>query len=539
MPLLACFRMSRTGAQALSARAKKDDGLMFYCRTCVAPITSNRLRRFLSLPSSDWYEVAESWFCGACCGGGDKAMTMAMQLRSRLAPTPGICLVGRRACVLHMDDVVEQLADNAMDGLMENQEQEGHATHEHHCKIENRAAYSKFACQGAVGERGLLVVPSLSASKSRGAPTEAGEEQEAGLVVLRGQALCSEGSRTDPYSCNEIETGCMDGKNASQVDVQKEELSHVCGGRLLGDEGAGECTRLDGFALTCEGVDKTNDSTSTRPRVDNASTTLNGSEFSRDGVDEIRKWGCHGECCVAEEVENVSPIHVESQAVDDTGSVEALHDDGADDGCASCTEKHKAGSCRLRSDIEGGTECEEGGSPLSDDLGNWWRESGHVCRVVRCWGCHKVIGTYSHKKGPKGLEVLKHRVTTEVESRGDRCVFRWHTLESIFAAEAAAMSAEHGCYRFAVWAFPENGKKQFVILQIVVLNAEAWISTGKSAEPETTKELSLCTEDNKEACELVPVMKLMYRDCLNLADDERSWSGRRSPELGEVAELWE
>jgi hypothetical protein len=39
------------------------------CRNCSAVVTEP-MRQAYMLPSPGWRELAEEWFCGACCGNG-------------------------------------------------------------------------------------------------------------------------------------------------------------------------------------------------------------------------------------------------------------------------------------------------------------------------------------------------------------------------------------------------------------------------------------------------------------------------------------
>ena len=67
-------------------------------------------RKVLELPDASWHELAEQWFCGGCCGGGDKALTLVQNMQAQLTLTHGKALLGPLSMVIHPWELVGEQA---------------------------------------------------------------------------------------------------------------------------------------------------------------------------------------------------------------------------------------------------------------------------------------------------------------------------------------------------------------------------------------------------------------------------------------------
>eukprot|EP00850_Spirogloea_muscicola_P001239 SM000004S15109 [mRNA] locus=s4:1230249:1232846:- [translate_table: standard] len=96
-------------AEAVARGLLAQDRVSFFCKQCKQPILEAPIRKCVELPSAEWMELADNWYCGGCCGRGARAHAQVQHARARFVPSQGTCLIGRTSCLIHVNDLSSKL----------------------------------------------------------------------------------------------------------------------------------------------------------------------------------------------------------------------------------------------------------------------------------------------------------------------------------------------------------------------------------------------------------------------------------------------
>ncbi|KAF6144203.1 hypothetical protein GIB67_004876 [Kingdonia uniflora] len=132
----------------------------------------------------------------------------------------------------------------------------------------------------------------------------------------------------------------------------------------------------------------------------------------------------------------------------------------------------------------------------------------------RCTQCSSVVGAYPSATATGdlapidgGVRLFKCYTSTGVPTSGPGNIFRNYTLQRMFINRLMESANDELSFRTVV----KDLKTRSPMLQIVLLNSDAWSCTGYCIERRDNEELVL-------KIKLHPVVKVLFSDCTNATD---------------------
>ncbi|KAF9619201.1 hypothetical protein IFM89_005755, partial [Coptis chinensis] len=188
------------------------------------------------------------------------------------------------------------------------------------------------------------------------------------------------------------------------------------------------------------------------------------------------------------------------------------HDNGG------CSHDHVSMSSKDREVTECNNPLRNQKSLLNVSLGNGFilRNSNLSSEVhwidLRCPQCSSVLGAYPsvdgvHAPADGGVRLFKCYTSTGLPVGGSDDIFRKHTLNRVFVNQLMETAHDELSFRTVV----RDLRTRTLMLQIVLLNANAWSSTGYCLGLEDT--VRPVTK-----MDLHPVVKVLFSDCSNATE---------------------
>lgn len=435
----------------------------FYCRNCSARLTKEPLRSFEELPSVNWRDIADNWFGTCCCSFGGVSEALVSNFEKFSSVSKETCFIGSTSITVHVDELASNaIIESGRTFIPDNDEDIGLTVkrtellqintsirdYPTKCNMKDDIL---FQSKEHLSREKWECLPSYHVMKSVGNLHDDGGNSVAKL------------EKKENYKSNHVHvSGSLLGL------TRTENANPICGQELK----TMACAKENGMGIPAS------DFSGLSPIETSLSGSFADPTFQPLEMQFLRI------PTPGDPIQN----YEEDYLTADSGLLPSSHETfssyGIKNALHCCGNNHSENASLQQLQITSEPQ-KERTNTVSFYLGNGFMMGPPDVSdtiewvAVRCSSCLSLIGSYPDVKGKplsasESIQLFKCHISTSEAVGGPNDVFRKHTLQRIFVNQLQASAEDESSYRTVI----RNLNTKFPMLQVVLLNANAWFCSG-------------------------------------------------------------